>query len=148
MIKVSHPLRQVSCSDADDSVFFPNDTATDFFSGVSGGLGGEVIPLGMDDDGLPDNVVDGETLIVKRCPRIALVSQQRNHIPCVFRVESICRIEVAAGFFKGTGAVAVLMDMHSIEIGRTLGGNIRKPEYFRLYQDTVIGGDVKFDESA
>lgn len=124
------------------------NAAPDFFSGISGWLGGKIVPLGMDDDGFSYDIFDGETLVVKGRPGITLVSEQGNHVAGMFRVESVGRVKMAAGFFKRTGAVAVLVDVHGIKIGRILRGNIGKPEYFRFYKDAFIRGTVKLDKAA
>ena len=130
-------------------LFFPAyDAAADFFAGVSGGLGGEVVPLGMDDDGLSYDLFDRKAFVVKSRPGIALVPKQRNHITGVFRMEGIGWVEMASGFFEGAGTVSVLMNMHSIEIGRILRGNIGKAEYFRFDKDSFVRCTVKFYESA
>lgn len=59
-------------------VFVPESGSTDnaagdFYPGIPGGLGGEIIRMGMDDDGTSDNIPDLEPLIVKGRPCIALI---------------------------------------------------------------------------
>ncbi len=130
-------------------LFFPAyDPAADLFAGVAGGLSGEVIPPGMNDDGFSYNILDCKAFVVKGRPDIALVSEQGNHVAGMFRMDGVGRIEMTAGFFERAGAVSVLVDMHSVEIGRILRGNIGKSEYFRFYEDSFVGGAVKLDESA
>lgn len=102
----------------------------------------------MDDDGFPNDIFDGKPFVIKSRPSVALVSKQGDQVAGVFRVEGIGRIEMAAGFFEGAGAVSVLMDMHSVEIGRILRGNIGKAEYFRFYENSFVGRAVELDESA
>lgn len=130
-------------------LFFPAyDSAADLFAGVAGGLGGEVIPLGMNDDGFSYDILDCKAFVVKGRPGIALVSEQGNHVAGVLRMDGVGRIEMTAGFFERAGAVSVLVDMHSVEIGRILRGNIGKAEYFRFYENSFVGCAVKLDESA
>lgn len=124
------------------------DPAADFFTGIAGRLCGEVVPPGMNNYGLSDNIVDRKAFIIESRPGITLIAKQGYHVARVIRVEGIGGIEVAAGFFKGTGAISVLMDVHSVEIGGTQRGNVGKPEYFRFHKNTFIGCTVKFNEAA
>ena len=105
-------------------------------------------PGTKNDDGFSYNILDCKAFVVKGRPGIALVSEQGNHVAGMFRMDGVGRIEMTAGFFERAGAVSVLVDMHSVEIGRILRGNIGKSEYFRFYEDSFVGGAVKLDESA
>ena len=46
------------------------------------------------------------------------------------------------------GTVAVLMNVHAVEIRGAGSGDIRKAKYLRLHQDTAVRGIIEFYQSA
>ncbi len=120
-----------------------NDAAADFFSGITGGLCGEVVSLGMNDDGTVKDFFYGKALIVKRLPGITLIAEQWGQVAGVIRVLHTGGVVVVARFVKGKCAVAKFMDMHSIEIAGAAHFFIWKTEDFYVYKCAAIGGLIE-----
>lgn len=92
------------------------DAASDPGTGISGRLTGEIIRHTVDDDGFSDDLTNGKAFVIKSKPGVALVSEQRNHVPGMIRVFLIRWIVVSSGCRKRRHAFAGFVDMESIEI--------------------------------
>ncbi len=53
-----------------------NYSASDFYSGVAGGLCSEVVGVSVNDQGFSDDFIDGETSIIKGAPCVSVVAEK------------------------------------------------------------------------
>ncbi len=102
----------------------------------------------MDDYGAVQDIPYTETFVIESPPGIPLIAQKRQKIPGMLRMGLHSWIVVFSGFGKVIRTVTILVDVHGVEIGRTLGGNIGQSKDFGFYQNTSIGSIVKFYKSA
>ena len=116
--------------------------------GITGRLGGEVVPVGMDDDGAADYIIHLKPFVVKYGPGVSLAAEQRGQITGMLGVGSVLRVVVPAGMGEVIGAVTIFMDVHGVKIRRAGVGDIWQPEYFRLHYNPCVRGIIKFDKSA
>ena len=78
----------------------PNHAAADFGSGITRGLGSEVVSVGVQYDRAPYDIVDGKTLVIEGSPGIALIGQQRRQIACMEGMRPGSGIIVVAGMLE------------------------------------------------
>ena len=121
-----------------------DDTAADFFAGIAGGLCGKIVGVRMDDHRAPEDVRNFKGFIVKDGVGVALVPHQRRHVTGVHGVGCPGRVIVSAGLVKWQTAVTVFVDMKSVKIYGTWGGDVRETENFGFHQNTAVAGRIKF----
>lgn len=126
----------------------PDNAAGDLCSGISCRLGGEIIRLAVDDDGAPQDLVNGKALVVEGDPGVTLISLEREHITCMGRMEAAGRIEMLTCVDKIIAAIAGLVDMHGIKAGGAWSGFVRKVKELGLNEDACIGSSVEFYKPA
>ncbi len=122
----------------------PDDTAADFFTGIAGGLCGKIVGVRMDDHRAPEDVRNFKGFVIKNDVGIALVPHQWRHIAGVHGMGRTGGIIVSAGLVEGQTAVAVFVDMKSVKIYGTGGGDVGETENFGFHQNTAVAGRIKF----
>lgn len=100
-----------------------NHTAGNFFASVSGWLCGEIVWIGVNNEGVSENVSNGKAVGQKGAPCLARIAEQREKIPGVSRMWTVLRIVMGSGIGKGifgrSGASAAIMDVHGENRVRT-----------------------------
>ena len=102
----------------------------------------------MDDDGTIQDIFNAEAFVIESGPGISLICEQRYQVSCVLRVHGHGWIIMVSGIHEIVGTVTKLVDVHSIEVGRSSGSDIGKSKNFCFNQYTAIRGVVEFDQSA
>ena len=101
-----------------------NLPAGDHGSGVAAGLGGKIVPAGVDNEGAADDLLHPEAVGQKRGKGVALTSQQRGQFPRMGRVGTLPALKMAAGMGKGplrgAGTGLALVDVQPKEILRAV----------------------------
>lgn len=116
--------------------------------GITGRLGGEVIPVGMDDDGAADDIIHLKPFVVKCGPGVSLAAKQRRQITGMLGMESVFGVVVPAGMGEVIGAVPIFMDVHGVKIRGAGFGDIWQPEYLRLHYNPSVRRIIKFYKTA
>lgn len=125
-----------------------NPAAAYFIACISGGLGGEIIGLFVNDHGFANDVRQGKSLVVEDAESIALIAKKRRQIPRVIGMGGISGIIVQSCVAEMIAAVAGFMYVHGIEIAGTGDIDVGKAEDFRFHQDTAVDGMIEFDRAA
>lgn len=125
-----------------------DSAAGDLIPGISSRLGAEIIRHGMDDHRAADQISGMETFIIEGTPGIALISQKGDQITGVAGMELHSGIIMFSSPGKIMGAVAGLMDVHGIIIGRAGHVGIGKAKDFRFNQCSAVGRVIEFYQAA
>ncbi len=126
-----------------------NDNSTgDFGTGVSGGLCGEIIRLGVNDDGTADDILQSKTSVKESAPGITGIAEERQKVAFVIRMWLHGGVIMIAGLCKVIGAVALLVDVHGVKSGRIWHIFVWEAKDFRLNENSAIRSIVKFHEAA
>lgn len=108
-----------------------NLPAGDHGPGIAAGLGGKIVPAGVDNDGAADDLLHPEAVGQKRGKGVALTSQQRGQFPRMGRVGTLPALKMAAGMGKGplrgAGTGLALVDVQPKEILRALPSPTGRP---------------------
>ena len=123
-------------------------TAAYFSTGISGGLGGEVVRVFVYDDRSSYDFRDRKPLIIENRKGISLIAEQGRHITGMVRVLCILRVIVHSRMVEVIAAVSSLVYVHGIEAARVGKISMRKPEDLCFHQYTAVGGIVEFNHAA
>lgn len=100
-----------------------DDAAGDPGSGISGGLGGKIVPPAVDDDRAADDLGDAEPVGEHGHERMAAAGKQGRQVARMKRVRAAARVEVPFGVGKVIAAARIpLMDVQGKNTGRTRTG--------------------------
>ncbi len=125
----------------------PDFPAGNHRAGISGGLGGKVIGMRVDNDVFSGYFFYIEAFVVEGRPGVALISEKREQIACVAGVGLVCRVEVAVDMGEIVLAAASVVYMHGVEIGGVLYIYVGEAEYLCLYQNASVRRFIKFHEA-
>ena len=105
------PLRALGSFCTDDH------STSDFGTRVSGGLCGEIICLGMNDDGTANDILQLKTSVKESAPGITGIAEERQKVALMVWVRLHRGVIMIAGLCEVIGTVAVLVDVHGVEGG-------------------------------
>lgn len=113
------------------SFLYPADNAArDFFTGISGRLGTEIIRIAVNHNRPAYDILHPEPIRHHSHAGTAAASKQRGQIAGMFRMGHHCRIVVTAGTGKVlTGTVPAVMDMKTKKAGTAGIRKIVNPGY-------------------
>ncbi len=93
-------------------------------SGISRGLGREIIGRGMNNNRTPNNFASGKSIGKYRHKRMPIVSKQRRKVPRVCGVATVVRVimasDVGEGLFGSSRARTAFVDMKTKNSRRTI----------------------------
>lgn len=122
--------------------------ASNFDAGISGGLGGKIVRIGMDNDRFTYNFFYSKTFVIKGRPGVPLIAKKRKQIACMIRVERSLWIVMFPCILEVARTVAKIVDMEGIEVTGSFFGNIGQSKNFRFYQYAAVRGGIKFYKAA
>ncbi len=120
-----------------------NDSASDFFSGITGRLTGKVIRHTVYDDGSPDNIINREALVIEYLIGISLIAQKGRQVARMLGMGHMSGVIMVSGLSERFGAVPVFMDMHAVETAGAGSTDIGKAEDLSFNQDSAIRGLIE-----
>ncbi len=102
----------------------------------------------MDNHGAAQDICYLETLVIKCFPGVSLAGEQGEQVAGMLGMAGILRVVMSAGVRKALGAVAVLVNVHGIEVRRTPNCLIGQIEEFCFDKDAAIRRAVKLNKAA
>ena len=125
-----------------------DNAAANHNAGISGWLGGKIIPMLVDNDRAVQNIGNPESFVIKGFPGITLISHQGKQVSSVAWMRAVPRIIMRPCFCEILGTIPVFVDVHPVKIRRTGRTDVGKAKQLGFYEDAAVGGIIKLDKPA